>query len=272
MQKALQYQQSVISYTAEGSGQAIVLLHGFGEDSSIWERQKIFLQKRFKVIVPDLPGSGKSGLLKKENVGMEDYAGCIKALLKHEQIESCILLGHSMGGYVTLAFAEMFPGKLIGFGLVNSTAFADSADKKEVRKQGIQLISQHGAYSFLKKTTPHLFSKNFKASHCGQVEALIENGRQFSNEALVQYYTAMMNRPDRTRVLKDSAVPVLFVTGTEDIAAPLSDLLQQVHLPQTSHIHIMKGISHMSMMEAPEKLNEHLLEFSIGSLFLSNSD
>ncbi len=264
MQKTVQYQQSTISYTLKGGGQAIVLLHGFGEDGSIWQRQKDFLQKQFTVIVPNLPGSGKSALLNKENVGMEDYASCVHAMLMEEGIESCIMLGHSMGGYITLAFAEMFPGKLDAFGLVNSTAFADSTEKKEVRKQGIELISEHGAYSFLKNTTPNLFSKEFKTNHSDQVAALIEKGKQFNSEALVQYYTAMMNRPDRTSILKESSVPVLFIIGTEDIAAPQSDLLQQVHLPKAAVIHILDGIGHMSMMETPEKLNELLLEFCLG--------
>ncbi len=90
---------------------------------------------------------------------------------------------------------------------------------------------------------------------------MIEEGKNFSSEALIQYYTAMMQRPDRTAVLTKSNVPVLFIIGSEDVAAPLDDLLKQVHLPKISYILIIQGVGHMSMMEKADELNNYLLEF-----------
>ncbi len=261
MQKQFQYNNSPVHYTVSGNGQPVVLLHGFAEDGNIWDDQIAFLQEHCQLIIPDLPGSGQSALLQKENVTIEDYAECIRALLVNEKADNCIMLGHSMGGYITLAFAEMFPGKLKAFGFVHSTAFADSEDKKNTRKKGILFIKEHGAYPFVKNTTPNLFSDTFKKEHPEKIAALIEQGKNFSKEALTQYYTAMMDRPDRTLVLAKSAVPVLFVIGEEDVAAPLEDVLKQVHLPKIAHIHIIKGVGHISMMEKPAELNRHLLEF-----------
>ncbi len=261
MQKTFVYQDATLNYTDAGSGDTLVLLHGFGEDSSIWNEQVNLLKTHCRVIVPDLPGSGQSEIPQGENVSIDDYAECLNALLNEEKINSCILLGHSMGGYITLAFAKKYPEKLKGFGLVHSTAFEDSDEKKATRKQGIRMIAEHGAFVFLENTTPNLFSKNFKANHSDIVAAFIEQGRSFSNEALIQYYTAMMNRPDTTAVLKNATVPVLFVIGSEDVAAPLNDLLKQVHLPANSHIHIIEGVGHMSMMERPEELNTYVLQF-----------
>ena len=123
------------------------------------------------------------------------------------------------------------------------------------------MIKEHGAFAFLKSTIPGLFSKSFKDQHNDKVVALIEKGNAFSVEALVQYYTAMMNRPDRTQVLKEAGMPVLFTLGAEDNAAPLNDLLQQVHLPKVAYIHILEGVGHMSMMEEEEKVNNYILEF-----------
>ena len=261
MQKTFYYIQSTISYTIHGNGQPVILLHGFGEDSSIWNGQIDFLKNHCTLIIPDLLGSGKSEILNSETVEITDFANCINALLEQENIEKCILLGHSMGGYITLAFAEMFPQKLKAFGLVHSTAFADSAEKKTGRQQGIEMINEYGAFAFLKNTIPNLFSKKFKETNADEVEQLIEKGKNFSAEALTQYYTTMMNRPDRTVVLKDAKVPVLFIIGEEDVAAPLDDLLQQVPLPDISDIHILQGVGHMGMMEVPELLNKHLLSF-----------
>jgi len=261
MQKQFQYKSTNISYNIHGKGKAVVLIHGFAEDSEVWNEQVNFLQKNCQLIIPDLPGSGKSGFLSEENAVIEDYAKIINALLENEQINNCIMIGHSMGGYVTLAFADLFPGKLNGFGFVHSTAFADDEKKKEARAKGIKFIEEHGVYSFLKNTTPNLFAQKFKDEQPEKISELIEKGKLFTKEALIQYYRIMINRPDRTNVLTNSNVPVLFVIGTEDVAAPMQDLLQQVHLPKVSDIHIIKEAGHMSMLEKPLELNEKLLQF-----------
>ena len=276
MQKTVIYKNASISYRTEGKGKPIVLLHGFGEDSHIFDQQIDFLKDHCFLIIPDLPGTGKSALLVSDNqlpatgnlepatISIEDYADCIKALLEEEKINKCILLGHSMGGYITLAFAEKYPESLSRFGLIHSSAFADNEEKKRNRQRGIDLMEQYGAYSFLKNTIPNLFSQQFKEAFPAKLESLIEASKQFSTEACQQYYRAMMNRPDRTSVLKGNPLPVLFVIGTEDVAAPLNDLNKQIHLPLCSYIHIIENVGHMSMWEAPELLNSYLLEFIIG--------
>ena len=261
MEKKFQFQKAEIFYKVVGARQPVVLLHGFAEDNNIWHEQTHFLQDYCRLILPDLPGSGKSSMLQRDNVTIEDYAVCINALLDNEGIDKCILLGHSMGGYITLAFAEMFPDKLQAFGLVHSSAFADDEEKKAVRKKGIAMMKEHGVYFFLKNTTPNSFSENYKKNNQEKISELIEQGKDFTKETLIQYYAAMMNRPDRTAVLKKSEVPVLFVIGSEDAIAPLDDLLKQVHLPITSYVHIIKEVGHMSMIETPGELNNYLLEF-----------
>ncbi len=275
MQKTFIYKNTSISYRTQGKGTPVVLLHGFGEDSHIFDQQIDFLKDHCLLIIPDLPGTGKSALLVSGNqlpatgnlepatISIEDYADCIKALLEEEKINKCILLGHSMGGYITLAFAEKYPGSLNRFGLIHSSAFADNEEKKRNRQRGIDLMERYGAYSFLKNTIPNLFSQQFKEAFPAKLESLIEASKQFSTVACQQYYIAMMNRPDRTGVLKGNPLPVLFVIGTEDVAAPLNDLNLQIHLPLCSYIHIIENVGHMSMWEAPELLNNYLLEFII---------
>ena len=262
MQKNFHYNNANIFYRMEGEGIAVVLLHGFGEDGGVWDEQ-IPLKTYCKLIIPDLPGSGASTFTKREPLAstIEFYADCIYALLKNENIDACIMLGHSMGGYITLAFAEKYPQLLKGFGFVHSTAFADSEEKKQNRQRGIELMDQYGSYAFLKNTTPNLFSNKFKKEHPRKINSLIERGNNFSKDALQDYYRAMMQRPDRTAVLKNSKIPVLFIIGTEDTAAPMQDVLKQVHLPEIAYIHILENTAHMGMWEASEKLNTAILEF-----------
>lgn len=277
MYHSFQYRNSNISYRKVGKGLHVLLLHGFGEDSNIFNQQIDFLKNHCCLIIPDLPGSGKSSLLTIDNkiaadsnneilpakfqLTIMDYADCVAALLKYEAIENCIVFGHSMGGYIALAIVEKYPNLLKGFGLIHSTAFADSEEKKQNRTKGIQLVEDYDAYAFLKNTIPTLFSSEFKEKNKVIVNDLIEKAKLFSKKAVQQYLFAMMHREERTSVLLGSKVPVLFIIGTEDRAAPLQDVIKQTSMPNESHIHILQGIGHMSMVEAPNDLNKFLLQF-----------
>ena len=275
--KICNWPNGTIHYNIYGEGIPVVLLHGFGEDSSIWDQQIAALQDHCRLIIPDLPGTGNSlwpivngewSMVNQEQPtnspltpSIDDLANSIYHLLLQENISSCYLLGHSMGGYITLAFAEKYASLLKGFGLIHSTAFADNEEKKKNRLRGIELMQQYGGYSFLKTTIPNLFGAKFKAAYPDQVELLIAQSSSFSTSSLQAYSYAMMNRPDRTSVLRGNPLPVLFVMGTEDVAAPLNDVLQQTHLPLISYIHILDGIGHMGMWESTERLNEFLIAF-----------
>lgn len=262
MEKKFTYMNATITYDLAGEGFPVLLLHGFGEDRTIWKDQVVFLKNFCSLLIPDLPGSGASPVSGDTRADTIDYyADCINALLEQENISTCIMLGHSMGGYIALSFAERYEDRLKGFGLVHSSAFADSEDKKQTRQRSISLIEEYGAYAFLKTATPNLFGYDFKKTHPEKIEALIELGNNFSARALQQYYTAMMNRPDRTPVLKNAALPVLFIIGTEDIAAPMNDVLKQVHLPEKSYVHILENTGHMGMLEETEKVNTAIAEF-----------
>ncbi len=242
-----------------GSGQPVILIHGFGEDSTVWDKQIDFLKDKYKLIVPELSGTGASPLLQKENVTISDYATLIKELLDKENIERVTMIGHSMGGYITLAFAEKYPEMLSAFGLLHSGAFADDEEKKATRRKGIKFIKENGAEAFLKTSTPGLFYDPEKSK--ADIEATIQKGRSSSAETLIQYYEAMISRPDRTNVLRSFANPVLFIIGEHDKAIPFAQSMKQCHLPSISHIHILRNSAHMGMLEETEKVNEILGEF-----------
>ena len=255
MIKTIQYQEKQIHYRVVGKGSPIVLLHGFGEDSTIWDSQAKFLQKKYKLIIPDLPGSGQSELLAETR--MESMAEVVNAIIEKEihKAEKIKLIGHSMGGYIILAFMEKYDELVDGFGLFHSTAFADSEEKKIARKKSIDFIQQHGAYEFLKTSIPNLFAAKNHENKKEEIQKLIAQGHNFSAQALVSYYEAMITRPDRTMILKNTKVPVLFVMGVYDNAAPVKDMLQQCYLPEKSYIHIFQNAGHMGMLEEVEKSN-----------------
>ena len=254
------YNNSNIYYRIYGSGNPVILLHGFGEDGAIWNNQIEFLQQHYLLIVPDLPGSGQSEILTKTSTSIDNYAEVIKAILTEEKITNCSMLGHSMGGYIALAFAEKYPELLNSFGLIHSSAYADSDAKITTRKKAIEFINQNGSQAFLKTSTPNLFYD--KEKHKIDIEDL--TATNFSPAALVQYYNTMIARPERTSVLKSFTKPILFLIGQHDQAIPFADSLQQTYLPSYTYIHILRNSGHMGMLEEKAKINAAISKFLEG--------
>ncbi len=265
MEKQILVEKAPVFYRVEGSGPVVMLVHGFGEDGNVWKYQVRELIQQFTVIVPDLPGSGPSGLL--PVTSMESLSECLYRILKAENIQSLVMIGHSMGGYITLAFAEKYPEMLRGFGLFHSMAFADSDEKKEARRKSIGFIRQHGPVKFLEQSIPNLFSPVFREKNQPEYDQFVKENTNFSADALVSYYEAMIARPDRTAVLQQSAVPVLFIIGLHDKAIPRDQSLQQTHMPSLSYVLILQDSGHQGMIEEPEKsttfLKKFLLEIEI---------
>lgn len=262
--KQLQYQGQPIFYSLTGSGPVVVLLHGFGEDATVWDFQKVYLQHYFQLLIPHLPGSGPSAPI--ADMSMEGLAQSIYFILEQEAITQCVMIGHSMGGYITLAFAQQYASVLKGFGLFHSTAYADSDEKKATRKKGIQFIKEHGGYNFLKTATPNLYSTATKEQQPALIEKHLQTLGNSNDAALVAYYQFMMARPGRTNVLTDTSLPVLFVLGRWDTAVPLADGLALCHLPNLSYIHILNGSGHMGMVEEQHLSNTILHQYLSATL------
>lgn len=260
MWKSIIHKEQPFFYRDLGSGEVVVLLHGFGETGNIWQEQSKVLSDRFRILIPDLPGSSRSPVI--EDMSMEGLAAAVLDLLNHEKIARCILIGHSMGGYIALAFAAQHGRLLRGLGLFHSTAYADSEEKKLVRQKGIDFIKTHGADAFIRSTSPNLFSSLTRDQQPALVEEFVEGLRNFSADALVMYYKAMMNRADHTQVLREAAYPVLFVMGPYDQAVPIADSLRLCTLPGKSYIYTLASSGHLGMLEQPALSGKILLQFA----------
>jgi len=260
MEKTISYRGKKINYSVQGEGKPVILIHGFAEDATIWAEQVNLLKENFRLVVPDIPGSGKSEMVD-QNAGMEDHANCIMAIIDMENISACTMIGHSMGGYIALAFAEKYPEQLNGLGLFHSTTYADSEEKKDARKKSISFIRQYGAAAFVEQTTPNLFSENSKKQNPEVIAALINRYSGFDPLSLISYYEAMINRPDRTEVLKEFSEPVMFIIGEEDKAVPMQHSLEQCHIPAVSFVHVANNTAHMGMIEDSRACTTFLDDF-----------
>lgn len=259
MIKQIQFEGKRIVYRITGIGKPVILIHGFGEKAEVWNNQVEFLKDKYQLIIPDLPGSGQSEMI--DDMSMEGMAEAIRYIMLKENIKSCPVIGHSMGGYIILALAEKYPGLVSAFGLFHSSAFADSEEKKATRRKGIEFIQQHGAFEFLKTATPNLFSPLTKDERPELIDKQVAGLDNFLPSSLVSYYEAMMKRPDRTDILRNTTVPVLFIMGKYDAAVPVEDGLKQCHLPGKSYIHILHNSGHMGMLEEPGNSNLILDKF-----------
>ena len=247
--KKITFQDKAIAYDTVGKGAAVLLIHGFCEDSRMWEDfSQDLVEEKYKVITIDLPGFGQSDVW--SDVSIADMAEAVHAVLQELKQEKVILIGHSMGGYVGLAFAEKHSEMLAGLGLFHSHPYADSDDKKEGRQKGIGFIRRQGSALYVKQLIPALFAPDFVNSNAFLIEKLTFRASKYDAEGIIAALQAMKDRPDRSAVLSSISCPVLFIVGKKDQAVPVDKSIEQTHLPAISSIHIMEKVGHMGMFEA----------------------
>ncbi|PZW41785.1 pimeloyl-ACP methyl ester carboxylesterase [Mesonia algae] len=253
MQKFIPYKNIQIAFTAQGKGEAIVLLHGFLENSTMWENVIPALEKNYQVITIDLLGHGNT-----ERLGyihtMEEMAQTVSYVLDHLQIEKASFLGHSMGGYVALAFAELFPLRIKKLLLLNSTPLADSPERVDNRNRAIRLVKQNKD-AFISMAITNLFGKESREQLREKINALIKEAQQLPTENIVAAMEGLKTRKDRTHILKIFTGEKIFLAGEEDEIVPLESL-QQLAKETNTQLKTFRG-GHMTHLEA----NEELLTF-----------
>ena len=241
----------------EGSGPDMVLLHGFCGSSHYWDKVIPVLAGQYRLIVPDLRGHGESDAPAGPYT-MEMMAEDIRLLLDELGVDKTLMYGHSLGGYITLAFAEAYPERLNGWGLVHSTAYPDDKQAKENRLKGMQAIRENGIQSYVDGLVPRLFAPAHLESMSGAVEEMKRIGHGTSPVGAIATLEAMRGRPDRRHVLRESRVPVALIAGAEDQVVPVP----KVHAAEGPHIaaYVVEDCGHMGMIEAPDRLCRCLLE------------
>ena len=243
-----------------GKGPAIVLLHGFLESGEVWKSFIRRLSGAFKVITVDLPGHGKSETAGSPHT-MDEIAEAVRHVLKSLEINSCMMVGHSMGGYVTLAFAEKYPRLLKGFILFHSQAGADSAEATANRERTIALVNKdHNG--FIKNFIPDLFDPQNVKKLIKEIDALKELAGKTPKEGIIAALEGMKNRPDRQHVLLNSTVPVMFIIGKNDKRIPMETIIPQTLLPGHSEVLILDHVGHMGFIEASGKTYAALKAFA----------
>ncbi|PKP26082.1 MAG: alpha/beta hydrolase [Bacteroidetes bacterium HGW-Bacteroidetes-2] len=244
------FKESKIFYTIQGSGNAVVLLHGFLENASMWDFFLPTLIKNHLVITIDLLGHGKTDSLGYVHT-MELMAEMVQEIISKEKINKATFIGHSMGGYVALAFAEKYPERMNALVLLNSTSEADSTEKKENRDRAIQLVKQNKK-GFLSMAISNLFAEQNRLIYKKEIHQLKKEALEFPIQGIVATLEGMKIRKDRTSILKNLLIPKYIITGIQD---PIMPFLQQKKLTKKcgcSFIELSGG--HMSTIENKEEM------------------
>lgn len=238
----------------------VVFLHGYLESKEMWRDIATDLSKNYRVICPDLPGHGKSTFEGNE-VSMELAAKAVKNLLNFLRIERCVLIGHSMGGYVALAFAELFAERLSGFGLFHSHPFSDNDDKKLARLREIDMIANGKKTEIVETNIPRLFA-NFNLSRLSkQVEMWKAIANATPDSGIITSLRGMASRKDRSFVLSHLNVPSILIFGKSDNLIPKEIGIELE--TKYSHLRIVwfENSGHLGMIEEPDQTRLAITSF-----------
>ena len=241
-----------ISYNILGHGKTIILLHGYLESKEIWNDFANELAKNFQIIAPDLPGHGESSLIE-ANLSVEKMAESVKYILDKENVSSCLLVGHSMGGYVALAFLDLFPELLSGFSLFHSSPYADTEGKKQNRDREIDIIRQGKKAQVYNTHFPNTFAKEHVEEFAIEIENCKDVARNMQDKGIIAALEAMKERPDRSGLLKTTKIPVQYIIGEKDNFIPM-EILNKLQLPDHSEVVVLENSGHMGFIEEKENV------------------
>lgn len=259
MKKHVEFRQVKVHYTDQGKGRVVVLLHGFMEDLRIWNAFSRELSKTCRVICIDLPGFGETPAIAYIHT-MEMMATCVKKVMDMERLRRYVVIGHSMGGYVAMAFADLYTDNLRGLGLFHSSALADNAEKKESRNKAIQVV-KNNPRNYVKIFFEPLFAPQHVKEYEAEIQVLQDRAGGFSKAAIVNALEGMKDRKKRDWILEMANYPILFIIGKHDVAIPADSVLKQSELAKNPTVLFLENAGHMGFLEEKEQTLKTVKKF-----------
>lgn len=260
MDQRILYRDVSCHYTDRGEGDVLLWVHGFCEDGSMWDGFADSFIDNYRVIVVDLPGY-RNSQRPNERLSIELFADYLRTVLDHANVEKTTLIGHSMGGYSTLAFAERYPESIEKLVMFHSHPFADNDEKAINREKACKFIERNGPELFLRELYAGLFAEKHRSLYLDKVNTLLTQGMKYDPLTIVESQRAMIARPDRSAVLLNLKAPVLFIIGEQDTSIPYNQSLGQAHLPIVSQVEVLTEVGHVGMYEATEQCKGIIEQF-----------
>lgn len=247
----IQVNDITLAFERRGKGTPLVLLHGYPLDHHTWDFVAPLLENDFDLILPDLRGFGES-TLSDSTYTMDDFASDIVGLLDSLGIKQTAIAGHSMGGYVALAFTKLYPERVRGLGLVSTQTLSDPPDKKEGRYKSAAEVNENGIGGVVDTMAPK-FTPDEKLQLASR--EIMERQKP---GAFIGALKAMAERMDTTSLLSTINFPLVVIHGDKDNLIPIDRAREVKSLVSTSHLIELKGVGHLPMMEAVKETAEAL--------------
>ena len=259
MLKTTAFKKGKVTFSDTGKGRVVVLLHGFLGSHQIWEQTTTQLSKSYRVIAIDLLGHGSTDCFGYVHT-MDLIAKCVKAVMDSLRLKKYVIIGHSMGGYVGLAYADSFPDNLKGLCLFHSSAYADSEEKKRDRTRSIKIVkANHKIYTT--EVIKNLFATKNSKYLKTEIAFAQKIASKVSKQSIVAALEGMKDRPNRDLVLGMVHYPVMMVIGELDNVLPKDQLLEQSQLIKNKHLLYLEHDGHMGFLESPRVTLKALKKF-----------
>ena len=241
-----------VYFRSQGNGSPLVLIHGFLESSAIWfELEESWARSR-RVISIDLPGHGLSDVLAEVH-SMELMAQAVGAVIDHLNLSRVELLGHSMGGYVSLALLELYPEKVSGIGLMNSSTSADSHERKQIRERSVDLVTRNKP-AFVSMALKNLLPSDNYQIYKDSIEKMKNEALSFPTSGIVAALRGMKSRTDRTATLHSFSGAKYFISGRRDSLLTVEEIKKQAIAAGAVYFEVDGG--HLSYLENKQEVEE----------------
>lgn len=251
----IDFRNTPVHYEVNGKGPAVVLLHGFLESSTMWIPIIEKIHNEHTVVTLDFPGLGQSGVIQEIHT-MELLAEVVNRVLEHLKIEKATFIGHSMGGYVTMAMADLYPDKVDKLVLLNSTPVADSAERRKIRNRAIKLVEKNPR-AFISMAIGNWAVESSRETFASEIDHLKEQAYSFPLKGITAALKGMRDRKDRTEILKSFPGPKYMFLAEDDPIIPAGE---SVELAKEAGV-VAKVVSggHMSLIENKDAVEDFII-------------
>lgn len=262
MQSSYTIEGKRLAYSDRGAGDVIVLLHGYLESSLIFEKLAEELSLHFRVISVDLPGHGKSEVVS-ENHTMEMMAQKVRSLLDHLSIGSVLMTGHSLGGYVALAFLELYPERLSGYCLIHSHPYADTDEAVARRMREQNVVRAGKKHLMYPGNIEKMYSPNNLNTMKDQITRSNEIAALTPDEGIISILNGMISRPSRKALLEEGRVPLLLILGVHDQYIDYRKTTEAVIIPDNGELATLFESGHLGFIEEPKRSLNLIIDFAL---------
>lgn len=259
-ERTIGYEGGNIFYTEEGMGEVLVLIHGYLESSEVWGRFRERLVEKYRVVCIDLPGNGRSSVYT-QNHSMCFHAGAVLAVMEKEKIDRFFVLGHSLGGYVTLSLVENHPERLKGYIMLHSHPYADTDEIIDNRLRELKIVKAGKQDAIYPANIKKMFADVNLEKFREDVDALVRIASGHKAEGIIAVIEGMIKRKSREEIMAESEVPLLYVLGEMDNYIPYEKMVKNILVPESTRIFTLETSGHMGFLEETDILVSRVSAF-----------